>query len=71
MDKEFFELIKDTEYCKQAEKESLLREITLRKMTAITNSQDAARARGDHPEVARLQLEVDKILVELRRLNQL
>ena len=69
MEKEFFDLIKDPEFCRKAEEKSLAREITIMKMTDISNAQRAAKARGDDDEVARLQIDVDKIMIELQRLR--
>ena len=39
------------------------------KMTDITNAQRAAKARGDGDEVARLQIDIDKIMIELQQLR--
>ncbi len=69
MEEEFFKLIQDPDFCRNAEDESLLQEITLRKLGSLYNGYDAAKAKGDEEEMMRLQKEIDAKQAELKKLS--
>ena len=69
MEEEFFRLIQDPEFCRKAEEESMLREITIMKLTSTQNAYGAAKIKSDTIEMARLQKEIDAIQVELKQLH--
>lgn len=69
MDDEFFRLIKDPEFCKKAEDESLMYEITARKLGVAENKYIVAVAKNDSIAMEQLQKEIGELSDQLKALR--